>query len=175
MDWNMILKMSVSVLLYVLLTAVLTRLYRDKKPLTTGLKILIGLVFGICSAVASHLGTQYPDMPILHVQDLGPLCAGLLFSPLSGIIAGFIGGAERLLAGGRAGRGKRLTAGNKTREPLRKRFPGFYVTVLSPDAVILSPVRGARPPSFPWRERGSALSARGSCSRRWTGWGRAGP
>ena len=102
MDWNMILKMSVSVLLYVLLTAVLTRLYRDKKPLTTSLKILIGLVFGACSAVASHLGTQYPDMPILHVRDLGPLCAGLLFSPLSGIITGFIGGAERLLAGGRA-------------------------------------------------------------------------
>lgn len=100
MDWNMILKMSVSVLLYVLVTAVLTRLYRDKKPLTTGLKILIGLVFGICSAVASHLGTQYPGMPILHVRDLGPLCAGLLFSPMSGIIAGFIGGAERLLAGG---------------------------------------------------------------------------
>lgn len=100
MDWNMILKMSVSVLLYVLVTAVLIRLYRDIKPLTTGLKILIGLVFGICSAVASHLGTQYPNMPILHVRDIGPLCAGLLFSPLSGIIAGFIGGGERLLAGG---------------------------------------------------------------------------
>ena len=100
MDWNMILKMSVSVLLYVLVTAVLSRLFRDKKPLTTGRKILIGMIFGACAAAASHLGTQYPNMPILHVRDLGPLCAGLLFSPLSGIIAGFIGGAERLLAGG---------------------------------------------------------------------------
>ena len=100
MDWNMILKMSVSVLLYVLVTAALSHLYKDKQSPTAGRKILIGLIFGACSAAVSHLGTQYPDMPILHVRDLGPLCAGLLFSPLSGIIAGFIGGAERLLVGG---------------------------------------------------------------------------
>lgn len=30
MDWNMILKMSVSVLLYILVTAVLSRVCRDK-------------------------------------------------------------------------------------------------------------------------------------------------
>ena len=100
MDWNMILKMTASVLLYAVVTAVLQRFCRGKTPLRTGLRILIGVAFGACSVAATHLGTRYPDMPILHVRDLGPLCAGLLFSPLSGIIAGVIGGAERLFAGG---------------------------------------------------------------------------
>ena len=100
MDWNMILKMSLAVLLYVLITAVLWRLCRDRKPFGTGLKILIGLVFGVCSVAANHIGIQsYNESILLNVRDIGPLSAGLFFSPLSGIIAGIIGGGERYLAG----------------------------------------------------------------------------
>ena len=100
MDWNMILKMSLAVLLYVLITAVLWRLCRDRKPFGTGLKILIGLAFGVCSVAANHIGIQsYNESILLNVRDIGPLSAGLFFSPLSGIIAGIIGGGERYLAG----------------------------------------------------------------------------
>jgi hypothetical protein len=36
---------------------------------------------------------------MLNVRDIGPLAAGLFFHPLSGIIAGLIGGIERYIAG----------------------------------------------------------------------------
>ena len=36
---------------------------------------------------------------MLNVRDLGPLSAGLFFDPVSGIIAGLIGGIERYIAG----------------------------------------------------------------------------
>ena len=38
-------------------------------------------------------------MLIMNVLDIGPLSAGLFFSPLSGIIAGTVGSTERILAG----------------------------------------------------------------------------
>ena len=96
--WEIILRMSGAVLLYMLITAGLWHFRRNKAPLGTGLKILIGLVFGACSVASSHFGVNYYTM-ILNVRDIGPLSAGLFFSPLSGIIAGLIGGIERYLAG----------------------------------------------------------------------------
>ena len=36
---------------------------------------------------------------MLNVRDMGPLSAGLFFDPVSGIIAGLIGGVERYIAG----------------------------------------------------------------------------
>ena len=99
MDWSMVLKMTAAVLLYVLITAALWYACRKEKPLSLGLKILIGLVFGACSVAANHIGIQFHDRPVLNVRDIGPLSAGLFFSPLSGIIAGIIGGGERFLAG----------------------------------------------------------------------------
>ncbi len=99
MDWGMVLKMTAAVLLYVLITAALWHACRNKRPLSLGLKIMIGLVFGACSVAANHIGIQFHDRPVLNVRDIGPLSAGLFFSPLSGIIAGVIGGGERFLAG----------------------------------------------------------------------------
>ena len=97
--WIMILKMSAAVLVYVLITAGLWLFCRNKKKeIGTGLKILIGLIYGACCVFANHIGVEY-EMLILNVRDIGPLAAGLFFSPLSGIIAGIIGGAERLMAG----------------------------------------------------------------------------
>ena len=95
---EMILKMSAATLLYVLITAGLWMLRRKKEKIGTGMKILIGLVYGACSVVANHIGINYGTL-ILNVRDIGPLAAGLFFSPLSGVIAGVIGGAERILAG----------------------------------------------------------------------------
>jgi len=95
---EMILKMSAATLLYVLITAGLWMLRRKKEKIGTGMKILIGLVYGACSVAANHIGINYGTL-ILNVRDIGPLAAGLFFSPLSGVIAGVIGGAERILAG----------------------------------------------------------------------------
>jgi serine phosphatase RsbU (regulator of sigma subunit) len=96
--WTMILKMSAATLIYVLITAGLWFVCRKKEKLGTGLQVVIGLIYGGCSVLANHIGIDYGDM-ILNVRDIGPLAAGLFFSPVSGIIAGIIGGAERILAG----------------------------------------------------------------------------
>ena len=96
--WEMILKMTGATLLYVLFTAGLWLFRRKRKQFGTGMKVLIGLAFGACSVVANHIGIDYGTL-ILNVRDIGPLAAGLFFSPLSGVIAGVIGGAERILAG----------------------------------------------------------------------------
>jgi serine phosphatase RsbU (regulator of sigma subunit) len=94
----MILKMSAATLLYVAITAGMWYVCRKKEKFGTGLQVLIGLIYGGCSVLANHIGIDYGDM-ILNVRDIGPLAAGLFFSPVSGIIAGIIGGAERILAG----------------------------------------------------------------------------
>ena len=96
--WTMILKMTGATLLYVAITAGLWFMRRKKEKLGTGLQVLIGLIYGGCSVLANHIGIDYGDM-VLNVRDIGPLAAGLFFSPVSGIIAGIIGGVERILAG----------------------------------------------------------------------------
>ena len=81
MNWNMMLKMAVAALLYVLITAVLWHFCKGKKPFRTRLKVLIGLVFGACSVASNHIGIEYHDMLIMNVLDIGPLSAGLFFQP----------------------------------------------------------------------------------------------
>ena len=61
-------------------------------------KTAIGLVYGLFAVLSTHFGVDYSHM-MLNVRDLGPLSAGLFFDPLSGIIAGLIGGIERYIAG----------------------------------------------------------------------------
>ncbi len=93
----MILKMSGVTALYVLLTLLIWLWTKDKK-LNMGHKVLIGIIFGLSSVLSTHYGITYEDM-IINVRDIGPLAAGLFFSPLSGVLAGLIGGIERYIAG----------------------------------------------------------------------------
>lgn len=93
----MIAKMSAVTLLYVLLTYLLWKKLKDVK-ITWGLRIGIGIIYGLCSIASTHFGIDYKDM-ILNVRDLGPMSAGLFFDPIAGIIAGLIGGIERYIAG----------------------------------------------------------------------------
>ena len=58
----------------------------------------MGLFYGLCCIASNHLGINYGDMN-LNLRDMAPLSAGLFFSPLSGILAGLIGGIERYLIG----------------------------------------------------------------------------
>ncbi len=93
----MILKMSAIVCLYVVLTIVLWKRFRGRE-LTIGNRIALGIIYGIMAVLSTHFGVNYGNM-MLNVRDLGPMLAGLFFDPLSGIIAGLIGGIERYIAG----------------------------------------------------------------------------
>ena len=93
----MILKMSAVTALYVLLIVVL-KLWTNDKKLNPPMKLFIGIIFGLSSVLSTHYGIAFEGM-IINVRDLGPLSAGLFFSPASGIIAGLIGGIERYIAG----------------------------------------------------------------------------
>lgn len=93
----MILKMSAITLVYVILTFLVWRNLKDRE-ITFDIKIAIGLFYGILSIMSTHFAIDYGDM-LLNVRDLGPMCAGLFFDPLSGIIAGLIGGIERYIVG----------------------------------------------------------------------------
>ena len=94
---SMIWKMSAITILYVLLTALLWIKLHDKE-MTTGRRLAVGLIFGVCSVLSTHFGVDYGHM-MINVRDIGPLAAGLFFDPASGIIAGLIGGIERYVAG----------------------------------------------------------------------------
>ena len=93
----MILKMSAVTLVYVILTFLVWRNLKDRE-ITSDLKVAIGLFYGILSIMSTHFAIDYTDM-LLNVRDLGPMCAGLFFDPVSGIIAGLIGGVERYIVG----------------------------------------------------------------------------
>ena len=95
--FDMILKMSLVTILYVVFTA-LVEMWVDKQELSRRAKISIGLIYGLLCVFSTHFGIDYQKM-MLNVRDIGPLAAGLFFDPLSGIIAGFVGGIERYIAG----------------------------------------------------------------------------
>ena len=60
-------------------------------------QIIIGIVFGGLSILGSELGYSYLGV-ILNCRDAAPVCAGLLFGPWAGVIAGLMGGIERWCA-----------------------------------------------------------------------------
>jgi hypothetical protein len=89
--------MSGLTLLYIFLTAGLWLWTKDKKITVTKV-ILIGIVYGISAILSTHFGVPYDNM-VVNIRDVGPLAAGLFFSPAAGIIAGLIGGIERFIVG----------------------------------------------------------------------------
>lgn len=94
---GMLIKMSLITLAYVAVTFLLWKAVRDRK-LSIGDKIGMGFIYGLLSIFSTHFGVDYGDM-VMNVRDLGPMAAGLFFDPVSGIIAGIIGGIERYIAG----------------------------------------------------------------------------
>lgn len=94
---SMILKMSAVTAIYVVLTVLIWKFTR-KRRITLPIKLGIGVIYGFGAILSTHFGIDYSDM-MLNVRDLGPLSAGLFFNPLSGILAGLIGGIERFIAG----------------------------------------------------------------------------
>ncbi len=94
---TMLIKMSAITALYVILTVLLWSRLKNQK-LSLFMKILLGIVYGGCSVLSTHFGVDYGFM-LLNLRDVAPLSAGLFFDPLSGVIAGLIGGIERFIAG----------------------------------------------------------------------------
>ena len=94
---SMILKMSAVTALYVLLTALIWKRTQGRR-MTIPRQLVIGVIYGLCAVLSTHFGVDYSHM-MLNVRDMGPLSAGLFFGPVSGIIAGLIGGVERYIAG----------------------------------------------------------------------------
>ena len=97
MTFEMLLRMTAATLLYIAAVALAYRFCRGRER-TSGWKMGVGLFFGLCSVASNHLGFEYSGT-LLNVRDIGPLAAGLFFDPLSGILAGLIGGVERYLIG----------------------------------------------------------------------------
>ena len=95
---QMILQMSAATALYIAATILMWKVWHRKDAHTAAQKIGVGLFYGLCSVLSNHIGIDYGDM-VLNVRDIGPLAAGLFFDPLSGILAGLIGGIERYIIG----------------------------------------------------------------------------
>ena len=95
--FSMIVKMSSITFVYVAVTFLLWKALADRK-IGTGDRIALGFIYGILSIFSTHVGIDFGNM-VLNVRDLGPMAAGLFFDPVSGIIAGLIGGIERYIVG----------------------------------------------------------------------------
>ena len=94
---SMILKMSAVTAGNIIFSFVLWKFLKNKK-MNWGYRLMLAVMFGIFAILATHFGVDYKDM-MINVRDLAPLTVGLYFDPVAGIIAGFIGGIERYLAG----------------------------------------------------------------------------
>ena len=95
--FSMIVKMSSITFVYVAVTFLLWKALTDRK-IGIGDRIALGVLYGILSIFSTHVGIDFGNM-VLNVRDLGPMAAGLFFDPVSGIIAGLIGGIERYIVG----------------------------------------------------------------------------
>ena len=61
------------------------------------IQIIIGVCFGLVSAFSSSYGVEVLGV-VVNVRDASPIIAGLVFGPISGLIAGFMGGTYRALS-----------------------------------------------------------------------------
>ena len=60
-------------------------------------QVIVGVVFGVIAIVGTEASVSV-DGAVMSASDAAPLAAGLFFGGPAGIIAGFIGGIERMLS-----------------------------------------------------------------------------
>ncbi len=94
----MILQMTAATAMYVVLTLFVWTVWKKKDRHTLADRLAVGLFYGLCSIASNHISINFEAM-LLNVRDIGPLAAGLFFSPVSGIVSGLIGGLERFIIG----------------------------------------------------------------------------
>lgn len=86
--------------IYVVVTCCLYKIYNKRlQDHLSRMKCqcLIGICYGLLSIIATEFGIHYENS-IINIRNAAPLTAGLIFGGPSGILAGFIGGAERWLS-----------------------------------------------------------------------------
>ena len=71
----MLVQMTISTLLYLLIAAIVWN-YWSGHERKVWHKLAVGIIFGICSIMSTHMGVNYKNM-IINVRDIGPLAAGL--------------------------------------------------------------------------------------------------
>ena len=98
-NWELLLKLTAGALLYAAVTAGLLFLYRRLRVRKLWRDLLIGVVYGACAIACTHIDLDIGIRSLIQLRDAAPLSAGLFFSPVSGILAGIIGAAERFIAG----------------------------------------------------------------------------
>ncbi|MBQ1483325.1 MAG: SpoIIE family protein phosphatase [Erysipelotrichaceae bacterium] len=80
-----------------LASVILFLVFHNRKQIEFSYKkqqIIAGLIFGLIAVFATECGVHI-EGTIVNARDAAPLCAGLIFGPYAGIIAGVIGGVER--------------------------------------------------------------------------------
>ena len=100
MDIAIIVQFAIATLLPVLACAALALLRKregaERIP-GTAWHVIVGVVFGCIAIYGTEAGVNV-ESATMNVRDAAPLVAGLFFSGPAGIIAGVIGGVERVLA-----------------------------------------------------------------------------
>lgn len=63
-------------------------------------KVVIGVVLGLLAVFGTLIGTKMADGTIINVRELAVMIAGVAGGPISGVIAGLMGGVQRYTVGG---------------------------------------------------------------------------
>jgi sigma-B regulation protein RsbU (phosphoserine phosphatase) len=63
-------------------------------------KIIIGVLLGLLAIYGTLMGTKLPNGTIVNVRELAVMIAGVTGGPLTGLLAGLIGGLHRYTVGG---------------------------------------------------------------------------
>ena len=85
-------------ILPILASTILYKIFNHEKVKLSPLakQIIAGLIFGFIAILGTEYGVPI-DGAIINARDAAPICAGLIFGPISGVMAGMIGGIERWL------------------------------------------------------------------------------
>ncbi|MGD6932902.1 MAG: LytS/YhcK type 5TM receptor domain-containing protein [Candidatus Bathyarchaeia archaeon] len=87
--------------LIIIVTLICLRAKPFKNPAKSGIsKVAIGLLLGLLAVFATLMGTKLSDGTIINVRELAVMIAGVAGGPVSGLIAGVIGGLHRFTVGG---------------------------------------------------------------------------
>ena len=97
---NPILSLVLIAVIPVCISVLLHAFYKSQRGSKLSKKtqdIMTGIIFGLIAICGTEFGVPL-NGAVMNARDAAPLCAGLIFSPLSGIIAGLMGGIERWFA-----------------------------------------------------------------------------
>lgn len=87
-------------ILPVIMSLILQLIFTSKKVESMSYlskQLIAGFIFGFLAIMGTEYGVPI-EGAIINARDAAPLCAGLIFGPIAGILSGVIGGIERWFA-----------------------------------------------------------------------------